>query len=180
MRAPERGRGLPKGAPADEPDHHAIGRSRGGLSTKIHLVANGRCRPLRFVLTPGQAGDAPAVEHVMATRACPERSADRASGPSWSWRTGPLVESHPRAPAQAQHPVGDPAARGPDRQPQAQGPPRQPPAAFDREAYKWRNTVERCINRLKSWRGLATHYEKTATVFRAGLRIAGIFIWSAR
>lgn len=35
-------------------------------------------------------------------------------------------------------------------------------------------------NRLKSWRGLATHYEKTATVFRAGLHIAGIFIWSAR
>nr|BFD89722.1 transposase [Kitasatospora sp. Xyl93] len=54
------------------------------------------------------------------------------------------------------------------------------PPAFDREAYKQRNTVERCINRLKNWRGLATRYEKTATVFQAGLHIAGIFIWSAR
>lgn len=54
------------------------------------------------------------------------------------------------------------------------------PPAFDRQAYKQRNAVERCINRLKSWRGLGTRYEKTATVFRAGLHIAGIFIWSAR
>jgi len=54
------------------------------------------------------------------------------------------------------------------------------PPVFDREAYKQRNTVERCINRLKNWRGLATRYEKTATVYQAGLHIAGIFIWSAR
>lgn len=32
------------------------------------------------------------------------------------------------------------------------------PPAFDRDAYKQRNTVERCINRLKNWRGLATRY----------------------
>lgn len=55
-----------KGAPAGEPADHAVGRSRGGLTTKVHLAADGRCRPLCFVLTPGQAGDAPAFEHVMA------------------------------------------------------------------------------------------------------------------
>lgn len=54
------------------------------------------------------------------------------------------------------------------------------PPAFDREAYKQRNTVERCINRLKQWRGIATRYEKTATVYLAGLHVAGIFLWSAR
>ena len=54
------------------------------------------------------------------------------------------------------------------------------PPGFDREAYRKRNTVERCINRLKQWRGLATRYEKTATVFGAALHIAGIFLWSAR
>ncbi|AIR96089.1 hypothetical protein SGLAU_00305 [Streptomyces glaucescens] len=37
--------------------------------------------------------------------------------------------------------------------------------AFDRETYKQRNTVERCINRLKQWRGIATRYEKTATIY---------------
>jgi transposase len=52
------------------------------------------------------------------------------------------------------------------------------PPAFDRETYKQRNTVERCINRLKQWRGIATRYEKTATIYLAGLHVAGIFIWS--
>ncbi len=54
------------------------------------------------------------------------------------------------------------------------------PPAFDREAYKQRNTVERCINRLKQWRGIAARYEETATIYLAGLHIAGIFLWSAR
>ncbi|MFD6855443.1 IS5/IS1182 family transposase, partial [Streptomyces diastaticus] len=54
------------------------------------------------------------------------------------------------------------------------------PPAFDRETYKQRNTVERCINRLKQWRGIATRCEKTATIYLAGLHVAGIFLWSAR
>ncbi|GAB3109715.1 transposase [Streptomyces calidiresistens] len=53
-------------------------------------------------------------------------------------------------------------------------------AAFDREAYQQRNTVERRINRLEQWRGIATGHEKTATIHRAGLHIAGIFLRSAR
>lgn len=43
------------------------------------------------------------------------------------------------------------------------------PPGFEREAYKQRDSVERWINRLKQWRGLATPHEKTATVYRAGL-----------
>lgn len=54
------------------------------------------------------------------------------------------------------------------------------PPGFGRDAYKQRNTVERCINCLKRWRGLATRYEKTVTVYRASLLLAGIFLWSAR
>ncbi|GAA0612449.1 hypothetical protein GCM10010394_47840 [Streptomyces crystallinus] len=52
------------------------------------------------------------------------------------------------------------------------------PPAFDRETYKQRNTVEWCISRLKQWRGIATRYEKTATIYLAGLYIAGIFLWA--
>ncbi|KOT98613.1 hypothetical protein ADK86_15985, partial [Streptomyces sp. NRRL F-5755] len=54
------------------------------------------------------------------------------------------------------------------------------PPAFDREAYKQRNTAEHCINKLKQWRGLATRYDKTATIYLTGLHLAAIFIWSAR
>ncbi|WP_078857809.1 hypothetical protein [Streptomyces sp. NRRL F-4474] len=41
--------------------------------------------------------------------------------------------------------------------------------------HKQRNTVERCIDKLNPWRGLATRRAKTATIY-----LAGIFIWSAR
>ncbi|GAA3802958.1 transposase [Streptomyces phyllanthi] len=61
------------GGPAGEPADHAIGRSRGGLTTRIHLAAVARCRPLAFVLTAGQAGDAPAFTDVMARLRVPRR-----------------------------------------------------------------------------------------------------------
>jgi len=78
-----------RGAPADEPAHHAIGRSRGGLTTKSHLAADGRCRPLCFHLTPGQAGDAPAFEDVMTALRVPR--------PIGRSRTRPLVVRADRA-----------------------------------------------------------------------------------
>ncbi|GFE19335.1 transposase [Streptomyces glebosus] len=49
-----------------------------------------------------------------------------------------------------------------------------------RSGMSMRNTVERCTNRLKQWRGIATRYEKTATIYLAGLHIAGVFPWSAQ
>jgi transposase len=54
------------------------------------------------------------------------------------------------------------------------------PPAFDRETRKQPNTVERCVNRLKRWRGIATRYEKSETIYLAGLHVAGIFLWPAR
>ncbi|KPI22841.1 hypothetical protein OV320_1298 [Actinobacteria bacterium OV320] len=54
------------------------------------------------------------------------------------------------------------------------------PPSFDRDTYRRRNTVERCINRLKQWRGLATRYDKTATIYLGGLHLAAIHIWAAR
>lgn len=54
------------------------------------------------------------------------------------------------------------------------------PPRFDSEAYKQRNTVERCINRLKQWRGLATRTDKLAIAYQAALQLAGILIWSRR
>src|SRR5215213_6091320 len=42
-----------------EPPDHGLGRSRGGLSTKIHQLVDGRCRPLVVLIGPGQGGDSP-------------------------------------------------------------------------------------------------------------------------
>jgi transposase len=51
------------------------------------------------------------------------------------------------------------------------------PLTFDTTIYARRNVVERCINRLKQWRGLATRYEKRALNYRAMVVIASIVIW---
>jgi len=51
------------------------------------------------------------------------------------------------------------------------------PPVFDRNAYAQRNVVERCINRLKQWRGLATRFHKRARYYRATVQLASILLW---
>ncbi|MEU8779833.1 IS5 family transposase [Streptomyces sp. NPDC048606] len=170
-----------KGAPAGEPDDHALGRSRGGLTTKIHLAADGHCRPLAFIVTPGQAGDAPAFTQVM--------NAIRVTRPKGRPRTRPTVVLADKAyssRAIREHlrkrgiraVIPQPADQIANRKRLGRKGGRPP--AFDKTAYKQRNTVERCINKLKQWRGLATRYDKTATIYRAALHLAAIHIWTAR
>ena len=57
----------PRGAgPNDtKPGREAIGRSRGGLTTKIHLAADLRCRPIARLTSPGQHGDSPYFTPLM-------------------------------------------------------------------------------------------------------------------
>jgi len=51
------------------------------------------------------------------------------------------------------------------------------PIDHDTDLYKNRNTVERCINQLKNWRGIATRYDKTPDSHLAGLHLRGAIIW---
>ncbi|WP_371129962.1 IS5 family transposase [Streptomyces sp. 2231.1] len=171
-----------KGLQAAEPDDHALGRSRVGLSTKVHLASDGHARPLTLRVTAGQAGDAPAFETVMAGIRVPRGGPGRP-------RTRPNVVLADRAYSsrairahlrrrgiravipQPADQVGHRLRRG-----RAGG---RPPA-FDAEAYKERNAVERCINRLKQWRGLAIRTDKLAITYQAALHLAAILIWARR
>ena len=49
--------------------------------------------------------------------------------------------------------------------------------SFDAATYARRNVVERCVNRLKQWRAVATRYEKRAANYRATVVIAALVIW---
>lgn len=51
------------------------------------------------------------------------------------------------------------------------------PISHDADLYKERNTVERLINRLKAWRGIATRYDKTPDSYLAGLHLRAAMIW---
>ena len=67
----------------------------------------------------------------------------------------------------------------PERRDQKERRARRPgrPPNFDAETYARRNVVERCVNRLKQWRGVATRYEKRAANYRAIVVIAALLIW---
>ena len=69
----------------------------------------------------------------------------------------------------------------PERSDQRERRARRPgrPLAFDHERYRRRNVVERCINRLKQWRGIATRFEKRADNYRAMLVLASRMLWLA-
>ncbi|MER6433797.1 transposase, partial [Streptomyces sp900105245] len=50
------------------------------------------------------------------------------------------------------------------------------PPAFDRDTYKRRNVVERCFNKLKQWRGIATRYDKTTESYHAAVTLTALLM----
>jgi putative transposase len=149
-----------------EPSHHALGRSRGGLTTKIHALADLACDLVALRLTPGQAGDNPRLLGLLddwldnggldATEI--ELLADKAySHPSTRRELGERGITH-TIPERK-----DQIARR-----EAAGPDAGPAPLFDPRRYAQRNTVERGFGRLKQWRGIATRYDKYALTYLGG------------
>jgi transposase len=163
-----------------EPDDHALGRSRGGLSTKTHLSVDRRGWPLSVRLTPGQDGDNPQLLALLDDIAVPARG------------SGGRTRRHPDcviADKAYSHPSTRIALRRrrirvviPERSDQlahrkARGSRGGRPPRFDAETYRDRNVVERAFNRLKGWRGIATRYDKHARNYRAGVILASIVLF---
>jgi hypothetical protein len=86
-------------------DREALGRSRGGLSTKVHFATDQRCPPISRVITPGQRHDSLAFAPVMAGVRIGRRGPGRPAYPSrqGAGRQGLLHEGYPVSPAQTQH-----------------------------------------------------------------------------
>ncbi|MFR9807335.1 IS5 family transposase [Pseudonocardia sp. RS010] len=116
--------------PGDEPPDHALGRSRGGWTTKIHLACEQGRRPLATLLTAGQRGDSPSSSRCSRRSACPAAGVGgRAPARTGSWPTRPTPRG-PIAPTCA-------AARSPPRsrsRPTSRptGRPAAPPGAVHR------------------------------------------------
>lgn len=160
-------------------DGECIGRSRGGLSSKIHLAVDGRGLPISVLLTAGQAGDNPQLVPLL------DQISVRRDGPGRP-RTRPeavladKAYSHPstrRALAARRVRFTSPERSDQIARRQAKGSAGGRPPAFDAEEYKRRNVVERCFARLKQFRDLATRYAKRAAYWAAEVTIAAIVLW---
>lgn len=163
----------------DAQDGEALGRSRGGLSTKIHLAVDGRGRPLSILLTPGQAGDNPQLlallDHIRVNPPGPGRPRSRPDV---------LIADKGYAHDSTRSALRRRGIRHviPERSDQisrraAKGSAGGRPPNFDKVLYKRRNVVERCFNRLKQWRDLATRYAKRASIYRASLVLIAAVMW---
>jgi transposase len=163
-----RRRGRKKGDP-EEPENHALGRSRGGFSTKIHILCDGNGHPLHFHLTAGQDHESTALLPVLegadanVTDAAGEPVAwpvalggDKGYRADWIDETLLALEIRPVIPSKENQ----------DRERRL--------IPFDREAYRRRNVIERLIGWLKESRRIFSRFEKTAKNFGGMIKMAFI------
>jgi transposase len=156
-----------------------LGRSRGGLTTKLHLLADLRCRPLARVTTAGQRHDSKAFASLMDQlrirrpgRGRPRTRPGRLLGDkAYSNRA---IRTYLRR-HQITTVIPEPANQVRHRLNRGSNGGRPP--KFDTQAYKQRNTVERAFNRLKAFRAVATRYDKRDYVYRGTVDVASIRIW---
>lgn len=136
-----------------------MGRSRGGLTTKIHALVDADGRPVRMELTAGQAADAPVAEKLLRDlQPGSTVLADKAYDTDAIRAFVRGRKSWPNIPAKIN---------------------RKQTFSFSRWVYRQRNLVERFFNRIKHMRGLATRYDRRADNYLAGLKLVAARIWIA-
>ncbi|MDC0657792.1 IS5 family transposase [Leisingera sp. SS27] len=153
IRAHHQAAGGKRGTP-----EQGFGRSRGGFSTKIHLRVNAHGLPMRTEITPGQTSDYLGFDLVMADN-LPEPKvllADRGYDADRIRENMNVRNIQPQIPMRKT---------------------RKMRVGVDHTLYRLRNMVERCFNKLKNARRVATRYDKTAESFLGFIDITSIRLW---
>ncbi|TCA86859.1 IS5 family transposase [Rhizobium leguminosarum bv. viciae] len=141
-----------KGGPKDQ----ALGRSRGGLTTKIHMLVDALGRPLRFIVTAGQVGDITQAPALLKGQSGDAVLADKA------YDSNALRETITSMGAEAVIPSNR---------------SRKIIIPHDEAAYKDRNRIERCFNRMKHFRRFATRYDRRTIHFEGFVYLLAAMIW---
>ena len=132
-----------------------MGRSRGGLTTKIHMACDTLGRPVRFLLAAGNSHDILAVPALLEGHRPQAVLADRAYDAN-------SLRQH-------LHQIGAEAVIPSTRS-------RRAPIPHTTIVYKLRNRIERCFNKLKHFRAVATRYDKRDDNYLASVQLASIRI----
>ena len=137
--------------------NQAIGISRGGRTTKIHAVVDGKGRPLNFTVTGGQVHDTQVVEEVLNTPRSPlvvaaDKAYDSQTARQQIKDEGalPIIPNRRNAIKQAYCP---------------------------KRFYRQRHKIENFFCRIKDWRRIATRYDKLARNFLAAATLIGALYW---
>jgi len=145
------------GACIADNNHQDMGRSRGGLTSKLHAVVDANGLPVHLALTPGEAHDNRLCS-VLLSALLPQTIllADRGYDADW------IRELARQQGAWANIP--------PKRN-------RKDPICFSPYLYRARNLIERFFNKIKQCRRIATRYDKLAANYLAFIKLASIRIW---
>ena len=144
-------------APKKNGKDQAIGRSKGGLSTKIHAMVDALGNPTAFFLTAGQAHDLEGADALLPQMQADALLADKAFDAD-KRVIEPLLAAGKKL-------VIPPKSN------------RKVQRTFDREMYKARHLMENFFCKLKQYRAIATRYDKTARNFLAAIHLAAAIIW---
>ena len=134
-----------------------MGRSRGGLTTKIHALVDANGLPILLKLTEGQAHDGRSAADMLLTladgdillgdRAYDSDGLRKALAERGAWANVKPMPNRKNVPV------------------------------FSAFLYRYRSAVERFSNKLKHFRGVATRYDKRADNYLAGVKLASLRIW---
>ena len=162
VRAHQHAAGAKKGGGQDRErsrQAQCLGRSKGGLSTKIHATCDALGNPTGFFLSPGQAHDLVGADALM-DRIEPAEAllADKAYDAD-KRVLGPLERAGVKAviPSKAN---------------------RKQPRSYDEHLYQRRHLVENLFQKLKQYRAIATRYDKRADIFLSAIHLAAALIWT--
>ncbi|MFF0476451.1 IS5 family transposase [Streptomyces sp. NPDC004284] len=157
----------------------ALGRSRGGPTTKIHLAAEGHYRPLSLLITPGQRADCTRFEPVMG-KICvpragfgrPRRAPDGVSVDE-AYSKG-KIRAHLRKRG-IRHVIPEKKDQKAARLRRGSGGGRPP--GFSTDRCKGRDTVERAIGKLEQFRAVATRYDIRGRIHLGTITAVALLVW---
>ena len=133
-----------------------LGRSRGGLTTKIHAAGDALGLPVRLIGGPGQQSDMARAHELVTGLKAQHVIADK------GYDAGHIIEIIEQSGAKAVIPSRSCWTNQ---------------RAYDKALYKERNKIERFFNKLKQFRRVATRYDKLLDTFMGFVTIAAIVIW---